>query len=208
MEYKELLKIDKNGSKHYRGIVACDRCGGAGGSDAWKYTGWTCYKCGGSGKMEATWIERTPEYEAKLAERRAKKAAKIAAEQAEKIAEYERAQELARQEKEREEARIKAQKAISQYVGEIGQKIEIEACFDHSAWFTTHIGWKEETMFVHTFKTVEGNVLVWKTQRGLDFNYGEPVKIRGTVKDHSEYKDEKQTALLRCKIERIQPENI
>lgn len=28
----------------------CYRCGGAGGSDKWKFTGWTCYQCGGHGK--------------------------------------------------------------------------------------------------------------------------------------------------------------
>jgi len=27
----------------------CGRCGGAGGSDAWKFTGWTCFECGGKG---------------------------------------------------------------------------------------------------------------------------------------------------------------
>lgn len=29
--------------------TVCKRCGGAGGSDAWKHTGYTCYDCGGSG---------------------------------------------------------------------------------------------------------------------------------------------------------------
>lgn len=28
--------------------VTCNRCGGLGGSDAWKHTGWTCYKCNGA----------------------------------------------------------------------------------------------------------------------------------------------------------------
>ena len=27
---------------------ACSRCGGAGGADKWKHTGWTCYQCGGN----------------------------------------------------------------------------------------------------------------------------------------------------------------
>jgi len=27
----------------------CGRCGGRGGSDAWKFTGWRCFDCGGSG---------------------------------------------------------------------------------------------------------------------------------------------------------------
>lgn len=28
----------------------CLRCGGMGGAEAWKHTGWTCYRCGGNGK--------------------------------------------------------------------------------------------------------------------------------------------------------------
>lgn len=27
---------------------ACSRCGGYGGNDAWKHTGWTCYRCNGA----------------------------------------------------------------------------------------------------------------------------------------------------------------
>lgn len=27
----------------------CSRCGGAGGAEAWRFTGWTCYRCGGKG---------------------------------------------------------------------------------------------------------------------------------------------------------------
>ena len=29
----------------------CPRCHGAGGSDAWQMTGWTCHRCHGSGKF-------------------------------------------------------------------------------------------------------------------------------------------------------------
>lgn len=28
----------------------CNRCGGAGGSDKWAHTGWTCFDCGGNGR--------------------------------------------------------------------------------------------------------------------------------------------------------------
>ena len=74
---KKLIKVDRNGTKYYEVETKCDRCGGRGGSDAWAYTGWTCYKCGGTG--EGGWKivkEYTPEYEAKLEEQRRKRAEK------------------------------------------------------------------------------------------------------------------------------------
>lgn len=81
MGQKILIRTDKNGTKYW-GDYTCDRCGGVGGSDAWEYTGWTCYKCGGTGRMKKPdiWKEYTPEYEAKLNERRAKREAKKQAE--------------------------------------------------------------------------------------------------------------------------------
>ena len=93
-----LIKVDRNGSKHWRGMVKCDRCNGRG----WFAVGTcnnqlvpsrvdnaVCWKCGGVGQVEDTWIEHTPEYEAKLAKRREKTAAKRAAErEAQRVAEY------------------------------------------------------------------------------------------------------------------------
>jgi hypothetical protein len=74
---KELVRIDRNGTKIFKVLCPCKRCGGAGGSDAWAYTGWTCYECGGNGGWHYEEVkEYTPEYEAKLAERRAKRAEK------------------------------------------------------------------------------------------------------------------------------------
>ena len=198
----KLIKIDKNGSKHYEGMIPCDRCGGQGGSEAWKYTGFTCYKCGGSGQVFAKWIERTPEYEAKLAEKRKAKAAARMAEDAERLEQIRLAQELHKKQQEAEEARIKAQKAISQFIGTVSEKITTSATFDHTAWFDFKMGWKEQRMYIHTFKDPDGNVLVWKTSsNGLgSLNEGDLVQITGTVKEHSTYKDEKQTILHRCKI--------
>lgn len=201
MEAK-LIKIDRNGSKHYEGMVVCDRCGGNGGSDTWKFTGWTCYKCGGTGKIASKWIERTPEYQAKLDARRAKK-------QAERMAELERERAerealIAEEEAKRkaEEERIKAQKAISQYVGEVGDKVDVKAVYDHSAWFDVKLGWTKQRVFIHTFRDENGSAIVWKTSSNSLYNIaeGDTVQIKGTVKEHSEYKDEKQTVLTRCKV--------
>lgn len=76
------VKTDKNGTKYYHDIT-CTRCGGLGGCDNWKFTGWTCYKCGGSGITPLTpQVVKvyTPEYEAKLKAQREKRAAKKEAE--------------------------------------------------------------------------------------------------------------------------------
>ena len=79
---KKLIKIDRNGSKHYEGYVQCDRCGGLGLFATGTCNGQLvitpvdngiCHKCFGAGKVWGKWIERTPEYEAVLAERRAKR---------------------------------------------------------------------------------------------------------------------------------------
>ena len=42
---------DSLGSAKTRVKTWCQRCGGRGGSDAWKHTGWTCYKCNGEGSQ-------------------------------------------------------------------------------------------------------------------------------------------------------------
>jgi hypothetical protein len=41
---------DDKGRPVYCQIDPCYRCGGAGGSEAWRHTGWTCYQCGGTGR--------------------------------------------------------------------------------------------------------------------------------------------------------------
>lgn len=201
-----LIRVDKNGTKYYKGLVPCQRCGGAGGADKWSYTGWTCYQCGGTGKQEGTWKEYTPEYEAKLEDRRRKRAEKYQREHEQEIREQEeaRAKEEAEKkaEQERKEAEERAEKAKSQYFGNVGDKIEVKAIYKFSAWYETKAfyGYGTETHYIHTFK-VGDDVLVWKTTSGLgDIEKESEVILKGTIKEHSEYKEEKQTILTRCKI--------
>ena len=233
MEAK-LIKIDRNGSKYYEGLVTCDRCQGrgeywwgamttdiGGGEVRPQYSG-VCFKCGGAGKVTGKWIERTPEYQAKLDARRQ---AKWEAKQAEAERIRKEAEAKAEAERLAEEARIKAQKAISQYVGEVGQRLTIKMVGHYSATFETRIGWKTETMHIHIMRDENGNAYKWATQNSLGY-YVEDEKgwmidkgkrwswhsieedetfvIVGTVKDHSEYKDEKQTVLTRCKVKRAE----
>lgn len=80
------LRTDKNGIKYYANYT-CPRCGGAGGSDKWAFTGWTCYECGGTGESSTPVIEKeyTPEYRAKLDERARKRAEAKRAKQVEEF---------------------------------------------------------------------------------------------------------------------------
>ena len=218
----KLIKIDRNGSKHFEGYVKCDRCGGD-GIYKWgavingcpQYAG-TCYKCEGAGKVWSKWIERTPEYQAKLdAKREAKHKA-----QAEAFAKAQAEREEKRKaEEEKRKAEEMARKAISQYIGETGKRITVQALYDYSASFEikSFAGYGTETMYVHTFKDANGNKLVWKTSKDLNtwlddgslqtHEQGDCVQVTGTVKEHKEYRDEKQTALTRCKLEWIGDNN-
>lgn len=197
----KLIKIDRNGSKHYEGYITCDKCGGDGIykwgamiNDRPQYAG-TCYKCEGTGKVWGKKIERTPEYEAKLAERReARRKAK------EEEWQKERAKQV-QAELERIEAE-KARRAISQYVGEIGDKVELKATYIKTAMFEVESfrGYGTDTMKIHTFKDDAGNVIIWKTTVPLGLEPETQVTVKGTIKDHNEYRHEKQTVLTRCKV--------
>lgn len=203
-----LIRIDRNGTKYYEGMISCDRCGGAGGADQWKATGWTCYKCGGTGRIHGKYKIYTPEYEAKLEARRKARAEKWEREHAEEIAKAE-AERKAKEEAERiareaEESKRLAQKAISQYIGQVGDKIELDVTLEKRAWFKipSFRGFGTETKYIYTFRNAHGDAIVWKTSKGLAIENGEAVHIKATIKDHSEYDDEKQTVITRCKVER------
>lgn len=94
-------------------------------------------------------------------------------------------------------AKVKALEPVSQYVGSVGEKLTVKATYTHRAWFDSKFG----TTYIHNFTTDDGSNLVWKTSVGnIGFADGERVEITATVKEHSEYKGKKQTALIRCKI--------
>lgn len=80
------IRTDRNGTKYFADYT-CKRCGGQGGLPQWIYTGYTCYECGGTGVAAKPEIfkEYTPEYAAKLEERRSKAREKKCLERIEQI---------------------------------------------------------------------------------------------------------------------------
>ena len=81
----------------------------------------------------------------------------------------------------------------SDFIGNINDKIEVIVIAKRSAFFESMWG----AGYVNTFVDNNGNVLVWKT--GSSFEEGKKYKIKGTIKGHDTYKDEKQTQLTRCR---------
>ena len=275
------VKTDKNGTQYFADYT-CPRCGGAGGADAWKFTGWTCYECGGTGQSDKPTIIKiyTPEYEEKLRAQREKRAEKRRLARLAEIREHmdevyeakgfgadgrlwavvepnsydireelkaagakwmpgtshwtfrERPDQWQTVEIRFEElyeinetwgtvdwidgvdgkalvqSKIpqKEDEPVSEYVGEIGKRIELEVVLkDTRSWLVpSYRPWEGDTMQVmYRFLDEAGNVLIWKTTGfGLDadkYPDGTALTLRGTVKEHSEYRGTKQTVLTRCK---------
>lgn len=274
MSKKVFIKTDKNGTKIYHDYT-CKRCGGLGASEAWRFTGMTCYECGGSGIAPKPSIirEYTPEYEAVLAAKREARWAKQQAElkakaeqlNAELLAEYfpkgkmyflaiedrfvhkildqlkaagvkvlgttgmyyftEFPEQFPVVEVTPDEAlytnrndikdfswdlwkvvdaKIKSLKPVSEWVSSVGEKFSGKAKYEKTAWYETKSfkGFGTDTVYVHTFHTQAGSILVWKTGSvgNLGIEEGEWCEISGTVKEHTEYKGDKQTVITRCKV--------
>jgi len=82
----------------------------------------------------------------------------------------------------------------SNFIGNINDKIEITATVKRCVSFESNWGFG----YFNTFVDDNGNVIVWKTSSGLE--EGKTYNIKGTVKSHDTYKEEKQTYLTRCKL--------
>ena len=101
----------------------------------------------------------------------------------------------------------KVEKPVSEYVGEVGKRLEAEVTLVDVFGFEvpSFTPWGgTDTKMVYKFEDAGGNILVWfTTGYGLDaqqYPQGSILKIRGTVKEHSEYKGSKQTVLQRVKV--------
>lgn len=100
---------------------------------------------------------------------------------------------------------IKAQKSTSQHVGQVGEKLEVVVTYTHTHQWANEYGygyWTENVTNLHTFKDEQGNVYTWKTGKFIDADQGTKMMLKGTIKEHSEYKGIKQTVMTRCKLEK------
>lgn len=86
----------------------------------------------------------------------------------------------------------------SNYVGEVGQRIEVLATVEKSIKiFGQKFSYYDSGVsYINVMRDDAGNVLIWKTDRELTGK----LSLKGTIKEHKDYNGLKQTVLTRCKI--------
>lgn len=189
----------------------------------------TCSNCGGSGKYPSSmsppgmcrfycWKDRTPQtygkrpvelekfVKAAQADDRREYRALVKWEQDAPLraqAELEAAAraEVERVQREWREADEAARKAVSQWVGEVGERLDLDLTVARVASYEARPfnSWGNNTVtrYVVTLRDATGNVFIWFADYGR--TQGEQLKVRATVKKHDEYQGEKQTTIQRVK---------
>ncbi len=227
----------------------CGRCGGLGGGEQWRHTGWTCFQCGGKGnigidtvklftadkiaKLDATAAKRAATKAAKAAEAKAIADAEVEARRAQFLALHgallDRAATFADRNPfiadvvakahakaaltEGQEtalvaaiARIEAsdaKKAASGFVGKVGERLTLTVTAERVNSIETQFG----TLRIVTMRDADGNAIVskgrfvpptarWNESDGWQIS-AEPFTVKATVKDHSSFRDERQTIVQR-----------
>lgn len=98
----------------------------------------------------------------------------------------------------KDKSEIEAQKeyepSASEWVGEVGERIERVFHFDKLVWRGAGVAGK--TSYMWLMSDEDGNAYKWSTS--CYYEEGDAVKLRATIKDHSEYKGTKQTVVTRC----------
>lgn len=85
---------------------------------------------------------------------------------------------------------------ISNHVG----AIKMRTVFTLSAKTKFEYNGSYGTTHKYIFNDEFGNVIVWKASNPQDFVMGKTYAVRGTIKNHTEYKGVKQTEISRCEI--------
>ena len=98
-----------------------------------------------------------------------------------------------------EEAERKAKAEKSSYFGNVGDKVDgLEVTFKNEFFYETQFG----GMCIYIFEDADGHQFKWNTSSGFgtSLEKEDVIKIKGTIKEHSEYNGIKQTVLIRCKL--------
>lgn len=100
------------------------------------------------------------------------------------------------------DAEIAEQKAKSQFLGVMSEKIQADVILEKSFVVDKpkFSYYDQDFAIVYLFRDADGNRLVWKTTAELGVEDGVKLTINAVIKAHSEYKGEKQTIIQRVKV--------
>lgn len=103
-------------------------------------------------------------------------------------------------------SKIPTEEDPSQYVGQVGERLDLVVTFKKRSTYEipSYAGWGTDTVGINVFRDDAGNCFIWKsTSAFFNIAEGSQVRLRGTVKEHSDYKGTKQTILQRCKVDAV-----
>lgn len=90
----------------------------------------------------------------------------------------------------------KAQLGASEYFGEIKKRDTFSLTLTGTNEFDGMYG----TTYLYRFVDADNNTAVWFSSKNCDLSKGETYQVKGTVKEHKQYRDTKQTVLTRCVV--------
>ena len=79
-------------------------------------------------------------------------------------------------------------------------KFETKATVARVSYGESNYGYYPTPMTYITFRSEDGHRLFWATSANVDPEEGQEVTLKGTIKSHDVYKDQKSTKVTRCKI--------
>ena len=95
-----------------------------------------------------------------------------------------------------EEKKAKAAKAVSKHVGEIKERLNIKAEVLYTRFIEGY--WSTTTLVV--LKDDAGNIFKWFATGSHEYDKGDVVEGKGTVKKHGEWNGIPETVLTRCNL--------
>ena len=87
-----------------------------------------------------------------------------------------------------------------EYVGTVGDKLNIKVTLTAVHTYYTNFTYRGECNYIFVFTDDNGNFYVWKTASYQDIEEGNNYILSGKIKEHKEYKGNRQNVLTRCKI--------
>lgn len=109
--------------------------------------------------------------------------------------------EIVREAKDAAEKAIKAQRGehVSEYIGNVGERRDFNCTLVGHFTFESHFSYYGEVNHIYKFEDENGDIVVWNTSSWID-DQKKNFKFKATVKEHSEYRGEKQTVVTRPKF--------